>query len=180
MDNRLLAPWKKLNQHTDIIFAELAKYPEDILQKQPNAGTWSASQNIVHLINAERKSLAYLQKKMSFAGSDTVPEKIGARNFFRFALLRTVLALPAIKFKSPATIEPIEVKNLKDLKADMAALRKEYDTFLSNLSTQWIESALWKHPLAGKLSVRQMLVFFTLHVDRHSRQIERTLKLLEK
>ena len=175
MEIHLQTPWQKLNDHTDRIFSELKKYPEDILQKKPNAQTWSASQNIVHLINAERKSLEYMQKKINLTELNTV-EKAGWRSSFRLLALRTAFALPGLKFKAPSYIEPLAIKDLKTLQSEWSGLRKEYQNFLDTLPQQWAQAELWKHQRAGKMSVKQMLIFFTDHVDRHAQQINRTLK----
>ena len=173
--NKSIQPnWQKLNDHTNRIFKEMEKYSEDVLQKQPDTHSWSASQNVVHLIKAERASLQYIQKKMAHSDENEA-RSAGVRSFFRFAALKIVLAIPAIKFKAPSYIEPLEVKDLKSLQREWADLRGEYQKNLEKLSPKWIQAELWKHPLVGKMSVNQMLSFFTDHVDRHARQIKRTL-----
>ena len=178
MDKNILPHWKKLEAHSDRIFSHLEKYPEDILQKQPDAHAWSASQNVAHLIVTERKSLDYMQKKLNHTDM-TSAQKAGLRSLFRFWALRTAFALPGLKFKAPSYIEPIAVKDLKSLQNDWAELRQEYKSFLEKLPPNWVDAELWKHQSAGKMSVKQMLIFFTDHVDRHARQIERTLKQVE-
>ena len=174
MDKSIQPNWQRLNDRTDRIFTEMEKYPEDVLQKQPDAHTWSASQNVVHLIKAERASLQYMKKKIAHTDENET-HKAGIRSSFRFAALKMAVALPFLKFKAPTYIEPLEVKDLKSLKREWADLRMAYQDFLENLSPQWLNSELWKHQVAGKMSVSQMLSFFTDHVDRHARQIKRTL-----
>ena len=174
MDKSIQLNWQRLNDHTDRIFTEMEKYPEDVLQKQAGAHTWSASQNIEHLIKAERASLQYMQKKMVHRDENEV-RKAGIRSGFRFVALKTAFALPFLKFKAPSYIEPLEVKDLKSMQREWADLRMAYQDFLENLSPLWLHAELWKHQLVGKMSVNQMLSFFTDHLDRHARQIKRSL-----
>ncbi len=175
MDKNILPHWKKLEAHSDRIFSQLEKYSEAILQKQPDAHAWSVSQNVAHLILTERKSLDYMQKKLSHTDMSSA-KKAGLGTLFRLWALRTAFALPGLKFKAPSYIEPIAVKDLKSMQIEWVKLRQEYKNFLEKLPPAWLDAELWNHQRAGKMSVKQMLIFFTDHVDRHARQIERTLK----
>jgi hypothetical protein len=46
---------------------------------------------------------------------------------------------------------------------------------LENLSAEYQDKAIYKHPFAGRLGWPETLAFFTMHLERHTGQIRRTL-----
>ena len=54
--------------------------------------------------------------------------------------------------------------------------RAELQEFLDNLPSHLLKTELYKHPFAGKMSLKNMLVFFNLHFKRHRKQLNKVLK----
>ncbi len=175
MTHKVQKLWQTLEQQRLDIFQELASKDPSVLNRKFAPETWSAFQNLEHLIGAESASLAYLRKKMSSGGNNI--SKAGFKSWVRWALLRLAFALPTLKFKVPAQLPELpETSDFDDLNKRFVAHRLEFKAFLDTLSDDLLESELWKHPSAGKMSIAQMLDFFVDHVNRHRKQLQRTIQ----
>lgn len=144
---------------------------------QPGEGQWSIDQVFNHLFKAEQGSLAYLKKKTS--GNNKIP-KAGLLSEVRFQALKRAL-VSRRKWKAPkmvANIPPVEDHNA--LMRDWAQTRKECRAYIESLPLERRQAEVFKHPLAGKLSVYRMLDFFALHQRHHQYQLERILAQLKK
>jgi uncharacterized damage-inducible protein DinB len=167
--------WQKLEQQRIDLFNELDQRDPSVLNQKPSLNAWSASQNLEHLLSAEKSSLSYLKKKLS-SGSKGIP-KAGFRSWGRRFLLRIAFALPSLKFKAPLTLGEVpETSDFNDLKTRFANQRAELKSFLDTLPNNVLESEVWKHAVAGKMSIAQMLDFFQDHFSRHEQQLKRALK----
>ena len=173
MNKKLQPHWDKLEQDRLSLFQFLEKYPPSVLNQKPAPEKWSANQNIYHLIEAESASLKYMQKKLSF-GTDL--PKAGFKSVLRRFVLQVGFALP-FKYKAPTQLgEMPKDLNFEELKQRWTSLRAEYYDFLKDLPDSIISAELWRHQIAGKMTILQMIDFFEDHVKRHRSQIERTLK----
>ena len=164
--------WDLLENSRMALMQELSKYDNAILNKKPEPNAWSANQNIIHLMEAELGSLAYLRKKLSFGSN--VP-KSGFKSAFRLRMLKIIFALP-LKFKAPPSLkQPAEVSNFNELKSTWASQRLDFQDFIDNLPNNVIYGEIWNHPIAGKMNIVQMIDFFNQHFNRHRLQIDKTL-----
>jgi uncharacterized damage-inducible protein DinB len=167
--------WDSLEAKRLALFAKLDKIPPSVLDKKPAPDKWSVNQTMLHLIDAEAASLQYIQKKMSF-GTSAIP-KAGFRAAWRRFLLRIIFWLP-LKFKAPAHLaSPPDTLDYAELRQQWATQRADYQRLLASLDEKLIGAELWKHAIAGKMSIVQMLDFFEDHFDRHRGQAELGLRL---
>ena len=173
MKAKILQSNAKYGAKVDHLLLHLSKIPEEILNRCPANGGWSAAQTAWHLIMVEELSFKYVQKKLGFGGSF---EKVGLDGHWRSFWLKIALYLP-IKFKAPAT----SGDNLPD-KSSYAEIsehwkktRETWTDFLENLPVELEDKTVYKHPRAGRLGWIQMLSFFEEHFGRHQRQIDRAL-----
>jgi hypothetical protein len=82
-----------------------------------------------------------------------------------------------IKFKAPNHLAKApEVADFAELKNRWSALRAQFAAFLEAQPLPVFEAEIWKHQVAGKMNLYQMLDFFDDHFERHRRQINRLLK----
>lgn len=173
MTAELEAAYSKIESERKNLFNRLANYPDEVLNKKPAPDKWSVAEVIGHLMVAEEASLKYLQKKTQDMSKE---RKAGFSGWRRLATIKLVFILP-IKFKAPdITNPPKEFKSLKELDEKWAADRKATYDIINRLSDADARKTIWKHTLAGKMNIYQMLDFFDFHFRRHSGQIERTLK----
>jgi hypothetical protein len=167
--------WQKLEQQRVDLFKELEKRDPSVLNRKTTPEAWSANQNLEHLLSAEKSSYSYLTKKLS-SGTSGIP-KAGFKSWGRRLMLRVAFALPTLKFKAPPSLGELpETSDFQDLKKRFANQRAELKNLLDSLPNETLEGEVWKHAVAGKMSIAQMLDFFEDHFDRHEQQLKRALK----
>lgn len=127
-----------------------------------------------HLLGAESNSLAYVQKKLSF--NPKLP-RTGLLSKLRATVLMTYMYLP-IKFKAPTYIATDKLPATSELAATadtFRAHRQALRVYLDELDPKWYDYQVLKHPLAGRISLNQMISFFGSHFHRHQKQAQRAL-----
>jgi hypothetical protein len=164
--------WHRLEAQRLDLMQLMAQHDNLILNKKPSPEAWSTLQVIHHLMDAEQASLAYMKKKLSF--TSTIP-KAGLKSRWRRFLLRIAFAIP-IKIKAPTNLEHFpEQSNFADLSNQWASQRLELQSFIEKLPDNVVHGEIWRHQVAGKMSIAHMLDFFYAHVDRHEAQVKRTV-----
>ena len=159
------------SQRLDLI-QELSKLDSTVLNKRPKPETWTVIQNLLHLVMAEASSVAYMRKKLSFTSQ--LP-KAGFKSRFRRMLLSLAFALP-FKFKAPKGLDILpEFTDFNELSSKWALQRLDLQRFIETLPENVIDGEIWRHQVAGKMNIAQMLDFFYDHVKRHQEQIKRAL-----
>ena len=160
--------------HLDSVTAELLQkltdFPAEVLNQSPESGVWSPLQVLNHVLKSETGSLAYVKKKLSF---DPQLKKAGIITWFRWILLKVFLYTP-LKFKAPkgvATEDLPAMTDLAEFKAVIREHRKLLRSYLENVDAKRFDQEVYRHPIAGRLSLKQMIKFFTHHLYRHSKQI---------
>jgi hypothetical protein len=176
MSAKLKTEFDALEKSRKALFASLKTYPDELLNKKPAADKWSAVQVIQHLVASETASLNYLQKKTL----DTSKAKHAGFDARRRLMLTKMAFYFPLSFKAPTLLEPpADFIPLSKLEAQWDVVRKDTYTLLSKLSDKELEKDLWRHLIAGKMSIYQMYDFFGMHFNRHRKQIERTLGLVK-
>ena len=164
-----------LDKELDELFTKLKNFDNSALNQKPADGGWSVIQVLHHLILAEGGSARYIKKKLSFN------PKLGKAGFmaaWRLLVVNVSFMLP-IKYKAPKGVGDESLPGSAELETTRAtwqAQREELRQLLSELPDTYFDKELYKHPLAGKMSLNQMLKFFRVHIRRHQPQINRLLK----
>ena len=174
MNTKIANLWQKLETQRTQLMQDISKFDNAILNKKPKPDAWSVVQTMQHLMAAEAASLSYMRKKLSFVNQ--VP-KAGFKSHIRRFLLNVAFVLP-LKFKAPPNLSkmPYDDLDFQTLKNKWAELRAEYLDLLNKLPQNVFSAELWRHQIAGKMTLFQMIDFFDDHQKRHRGQIERTLK----
>lgn len=160
----------------DLLFS-LKPFSEEKLNQKPSEDDWSTLQICYHLMLAEKGSLAYVKKKLSY---NPKLKKASLSTVMRQKLLTTYLITP-IKVNSPDAISGDalpEKSNLEAVTLDWRAIRADLRAFLTNCSEDILDKEIYKHPFGGRLSLEGMLAFFEGHLQRHEKQIRKTLKAI--
>lgn len=177
MDARFQPILKRMETDLEALLADLNSYPSDLLRKRPSPEAWSVLEIMQHLMVSESRSLGYVKKKTSYPDA---LKKAGLLARLRTAGLRFFLWMP-LKFKAPAIVNQDhfhENANLQDLSASWRTSRGELSHFLENIQPDWVEKEIYRHALAGRMTISGMLAFFSEHFIRHRRQIYRTLEIV--
>ncbi len=158
------------------LFEVLNKYSDDDLNWKPKKDQWSVLQVLVHLMIAEAGSQNYVEKKLS-SGYNQLP-KAGILSGVRKILLIAALRTP-FKFKAPAIVgnENIpERSSFWDIVKQWKKQRENLRTYLASLPEEALAKEIYKHPIAGRMSIYGMFTFFESHFKRHRKQIDRVLQ----
>lgn len=172
MDASLTAQYNAIEKSRKELFDDLRNYDDDVINKKPSPGAWSIAQVAEHLIIAEEGSLKYLQKKTQ--DTSKVPVA-GLGSKWRFFLTNTVFVLN-INFKAPPVVVPSNnFATIQELDTRWTKVRSETFQLLNKLPEADLKKEIWKHAVAGKMDIYQMVAFFNMHFNRHRKQVYRTL-----
>lgn len=158
----------------DHLLRALEPFDDTVLNMAAIDGGWSAIQTMHHLILTEELALQYVRKKLSF---NPELKKSGWDARWRTFALWFYLSLP-IRYKAPAAVNEEHLPGfttLADTRKRWTKIREDWSGFLKDLDPGLIDKAVFRHPLIGRLSWAGMLKFFQYHLNRHRKQIERTL-----
>lgn len=164
-----------LEKHRKDLLASLQGFSDEELNRKPNENSWSAIQTLHHLIIAERGTLAYLEKKIP----DVVAiKKTGFGNSLRYFVLQAFFYIPFLKIKAPKVVAdvPTHSISLAETIKEWDAIRVKLIALCNDISVNDLDKELFKHPLAGKLNIYQMLGFLDEHLMRHAGQALRAVK----
>lgn len=171
----LLQAFDKMEAERQQLLSRLAPYSEETLTKKPAPNSWSVTETIYHLKVAELGALNYMRKKLEVGGH----KKATFGALVKQKLLNLAVSLP-FKYKAPPVAQIPE-----GISISYAQAVAEWDEVRSGLLKEYksvderiIDNELFKHPMAGKLSVLQSVKFMRQHVIRHIGQIDRILKVV--
>jgi len=178
MDKKSKIHLKNLDQKLTLLLRDLKTYTDAKLNEKPSASEWSVLQIMQHLMMAESGAVSYVKKKLSFQ-----PELADANvlSSFRSIFLNMTLTSP-FKIKAPEQISGdalLTTLTFWEVAKNWKVQRTELEAYLESLPADYFTKDLYKHPLSGKMTLSNMLSFFNKHVDRHTRQIKRTLKKID-
>ncbi|PHI21884.1 hypothetical protein CEQ90_00940 [Lewinellaceae bacterium SD302] len=175
MTNQTKANLQKLNDELDAWSKELKNYSHEQLNRKAADGGWSAMQCIEHMMLSESGIMSYIKKKLSF--SPELPGK-GLTDIWKRMLLVGYLRSP-VKFKAPQGIGTEYLPEESDLNAALTkwrAHREKMQADLLNIPSEYYNKRVFKHPLAGRVSIDTTMTFVLAHFRRHRRQAMRVLE----
>jgi lysyl-tRNA synthetase class I len=166
---------QKYTQKVEKLLNELSRHSNDDLNYKPAPEAWSVIQVMYHIMRSEEAALAYLAKKLSF-GTEKL-EKGGLKHEFRRAIIWVSLYAP-IKLKAPAIVSGDFLpgtETFENASAKWRDLRRQWADFFDSMPEELASKAVYKHAIAGKLTWGGMFEFYNGHLNRHLKQIRRTL-----
>ncbi len=129
-----------------------------------------------HVALVERASVDYLLYKF---GQDEplVPQSVHTR--LQGKLVIAGLMSP-LKFKAPKAVDVtkhdlLDAPTLSDLRREVASARADLRHLVGQAPAEWLASAVYRHPRAGRMSLDDLMLMLLVHHDRHERQIQRGL-----
>lgn len=180
MNARLQAKFDRIQQQKAALLADISGKSAQLLNAQPREGAWSVLQTIKHLMLVEAASLAYMKKKLAYHDQRPLPAA-GVSAFFRSLALTAYVRVP-LKAKAPRPVAVQEAPTtfeVQQLLGEWDHLRQELKTFAETYPEELLGHCVYKHPMAGRLTLGQALSFMHGHAQRHRGQIQRTLQALE-
>jgi hypothetical protein len=163
---------------SEAVFRQMTDYclavPDDIFFKEP-AGKWSIAQNLAHLIISTKKTVA------AYALPKFLVRLIGGKPNRNSRTYEELVAKYSAKLAAggkaegrfvPASIHPSRTKlHLMD---KWLKITDEYlNAIRKNWTTEQFDHYIVKHPLLGKITLRE-LCYFTIYHTRHHLEIIKT------
>ena len=171
----ILLQLKRMDQKKQVLLDLVRTLPDERYRLQPDPQSWSPGQIANHLYLSERYSLAYLKKKLSYP--DTIPP-FRLKSCWSLFLVKFTLWTP-VKVKAPNTINmwnDQEVLSPDELDHHWIPVRAELTNLILEHLPGFRTHLVYNHPFAGRMTFKQMLIFFNHHLSHHLRQIKRTIR----
>ena len=170
MDSKLELRFNQLENSRLQLLAELEKRDDKELNFHPGKDKWSVIQVMHHLIIIEQLSIGYINKKLTYK---TNINKSGFGSAIRVFVLTLILKMP-FRFKAPKIVSEVpDNSDLNETKNQWDQVRKEMQELFDNLPEDFLNKNIFKHALAGKMNIYQMLSFMEEHFKHHVKQIDR-------
>lgn len=164
----------QIEQHFEKLYQQLGLLNEAIIHQPVAENKWSCLQQMVHVNLSFEGTINYIQKKM--LQPELIPEA-GITNTIKSKLLNRALNSDT-RFKAPKGLDVVDVKTT------LTAARESTQTQLQRLKEilelypdTMLKKAVFKHPVAGRITMAQTLAFLDAHLMHHERQI---IKFIEK
>lgn len=152
---------KSFDDSFNILLQLIAAFPQDRINTVPFEGSWTGAQVARHLIKGSPAPL--LQGNVG--PTERQPD-------MHVEPLRQAFLDFSVKFKSPDVLEPENMeydkaKLLSTLENIAANIRKSIQTL--DLSATCLD---WEMPQTGYLTRLEWICFYTVHTQRHTRQLQ--------
>lgn len=170
-----LAFLEDLDNQLESILKRFDEVELDVLHTRLDEDSWSVIEVLQHLNKTERSSLGYIKYKIEQGHKFN---RVGLSHKMKTKFMIKFFNSP-IKVKAPNVpgLDPIrESLDYQKIKSEWLEVREELKKFLAELDEDYFSYAIFKHPLSGRISIRQTLAFYEVHIDRHLRQIENILQ----
>lgn len=157
------------HQRADLV-AAVGAWPGAHVVFRPGPGAWSAVEVLDHLARTERAILATVR-----LGLDA-PHPLGVRDragvWFLDWLFRSErrVRVPA---SAATVVGPDATADFAGVARAWAEGREDLAGFLAPLAPAQLTAGVFRHPVAGWMSVPQVLRFFWVHAHHHGYQLAR-------
>ncbi len=160
--------FNKIEAERLAICSRIEALKREQLLYSPDAGSWNLLEVLSHLVKAESLSLRYIQKM--YKKRDDLPPA-GFSSAVRFFLLKWGLNLP-VKYKAPRLADTTgESPEIGELLNEWGSIRTGFLDIIETCEEECFRKAIYKHPRAGDLNLKQTVEFLGLHVKHHEKQI---------
>ena len=166
---------KRMEKKKQTLMNLIQELSEQSYSLQHNEYTWSVGQVANHLYLSERLSLAYLKKKLTYP--DTIPA-FSIKSLWSLFFVNFTLWSP-VKVKAPVMInmwEKQEVLSPDDLQQRWTEVRRELEAIIMENQPRFSSHLVYNHPFAGRMTMKQMLIFINHHMAHHLRQARRIIR----
>ena len=150
------------------VMDEVQELSPERLVARPLPGKWSVIEIVEHLVRADRDVLQDLPSV-----ADLVDRRRGLKDRVRYPLVMLVLAchIP-VQVPSPRMM-PQGGATLPDLRRQWEEIHQWLRSYAEGLDRHALARAVFAHPVAGPLTLEQVMRMGGLHVATHNRQIRR-------
>ena len=134
-----------------------------------SGGQWSALQVFDHIVRSESGIQAAVRAGLQAPHSIGVRDRLGVLFIDRIFRSERQVKAPA----SATSIQPGTDLNLQEICDRWVMCRRELGAILSAVSPGQMSGGVFRHPVAGWMTLPQVLRFFEVHVLHHTYQLNR-------
>jgi hypothetical protein len=164
----------QIEQHFEALYQQLGLLNEAVLHQPLEENKWSCLQHMVHVNLSFEGTINYINKKM--LQPELIPNA-GITHTIKSKLLNRALNSDS-KFKAPNGLDTMDViTTLQSTKATTQAQLQRLKELLELYPDSMKKKAVFRHPIAGQITLKQTLSFLDAHLMHHGRQI---VKFIEK
>ena len=159
---------RRIEVKREELLVRLSTLEPSVLAACPLPGKWSIAEIIEHLVISEVDVVG------DFFRLADLEE--GFRSPRHRALCLVVMCV--LRFDIPVKVpskamKPVGGRSLGELGTSWKENHSRLRAFVAALDTRGAKRAIFRHPVAGPISVTQGMLMLELHLDRHIRQIRR-------
>lgn len=165
--------WQKMEAEKKNFESTISAAGAELQEFKPSAESWNMLQVLEHMVITEQMSIRYLVTKGLLKS-----KKAGGKwHLFRGLYLSFMLKSP-LKFKVPEVkgIKPKGETKKEVLIQDWASSRRQLQSFLEEFPEDKLNDLIFRHPVAGWLTIGGTLRFFADHISHHRQQLSRIRK----
>ena len=165
----------QLEEQKTALLAGLDGWSTERLRFHPTERDWSSLQVVDHLIKTERQIQGRAREGLA------APHRLGLRDRLGNAFLTHVFrSSRKVKVpKSASSVLPAAEPQFSDLLSEWEQARRELSSLLAMLTPEQPSSGVFRHPVAGWMTMDGVLSFFSVHMHHHSYQLN-TLRTLSE
>ncbi len=159
-----------LEQQRADLLATVGAWPDGAIAFRPDRHAWSAAEVLDHLVRTERGVLAAAERGLTAPHRRGVRDRVSVLFIDRLFRSDRRVRVPA---SVAAAVIPDPGVDLGRVRRDWDAVREDLARFLAPLALGELAAGVFQHPVAGWMSVPQVLRFFWVHAHHHSFQLAR-------
>lgn len=165
-----------VEKRKDELISIILSCSDDERHYKPDDKTWNMIEVAEHCHNIEKGVLFILNRNLK-----TLIKPSGLGEMVRSKILSLFLFLP-IRYKAPKVqgILPEGNVDLEKIISEWSGTRKKLEEYLDHFPDEKLGFLVFKHPIAGKLNLKQTLKFLHEHTAHHHTQLHRLKKLYLK
>jgi hypothetical protein len=164
---------RAFNETRRALLDELEALDPAMLTAKPRAGKWSMLEIVEHLVLAERAVFKGLPD-----ASRLVDGERGPGNHARYLLVLFILksGVP-VRVPSPEMV-PRGDRSLTELRRSWDESQDWLRSYVDRVGPDGVRRAVFEHPVAGPMTVKQAVRMLRVHLGGHVRQIRALQRLL--
>ncbi len=169
MQSALQTHFNALEARKSGLVRDLATWETGRLRYQPSPSAWCALHVLDHVVKTEAAILDAMRRPLFRPRPVPAPDRVKG-------LLLTLLFLTPARVKAPATVKSILPGNTPDLAALIRAwthTRMDLGEFLEFYPPRQLAFAIFRHPVAGWMTLPRTLSFLNSHIVHHRYQLKR-------
>ncbi len=158
-----------LEMQRTALLTGLASHPASELERKPAPDRWSVLEILEHLVRADEGSVRQLERRD--APAPTLPARLAAG--LKLRIIRLILGRVRLKVPVKGLLPGGQPVSLAELSRRWGESRCRLAGYLETIAPEGLRAPLFRHPIAGWLTLEQGLDFHLHHVGVHRAQIDR-------